>query len=168
MLTLLCLSPFVGVAAADDVSLVESRVTVTYQIELPGCQYRRESDDQPEMTNIAIKGTDVLLQLVTPRDTMEYSHRTLALADIKYDHRGFPVKKTLRDTVIVDSLQLLPGDTLTVGLRVFANPKSGFVDRDKLTAEIRSYIIPADFNAGRPIELRLRVLKDGTISIRYY
>ena len=90
------------------------------------------------------------------------SHNNLSGQDIKYDHRGFPTEKQVVDTLLTGRIDVPMNDSLTVGLRIYANPKTGYVDRDKIEPVIKSYLIPADFNFGEPIHLRLKIRADGT------
>lgn len=143
-------------------------VPLDFEIEIPSCMYRRDYDKHPEGTNIAIKGCDVTVRLATGRDTLEFSHNNLSGQDIKYDHRGFPTEKQVVDTLLTGRIDVPMNDSLTVGLRIYANPKTGYVDRDKIEPVIKSYLIPADFNFGEPIHLRLKIRADGTVSYRYF
>jgi len=143
-------------------------VPLDYEIEIPSCFYRRDYDKHPEGTNIAIKGCDVTVRLATGQDTLDFSHNNLSEQDIKFDHRGFPTEKQVKDTLLTGRIDIPSDDSLVVGIRVFANPKPGYVDRDKIDPVIKSYMIPADFNYGEPITLRLKIQPDGTVSFRYF
>ncbi len=147
-------------AIAEEFAIAETR------IELSSCQYRRDTSLGGQRT-IAIHGVDPHIQIVAGDRALRLSHHPLAEAFVVYNHRGEVIEKELRDTTLSHTLACPIDEEFRFDVVVYASPDR-WSWRTTLTPTRKSYRVPANFNNGEPVNVRIRVDRDGTVVFRYW
>jgi len=146
----------------------DETVNANLTIELPGCKYERDDGRPWGGSNMKIKGVDSYIQIVAGDTTHVLSHVQLAQAGVLHDYRGYIAEKKTRDTILTYRLTSSPAGEFRFGVRLYVNQGPSFKNRDNIESIDKDYVVPADLNAGEPIEIRMRIEADGVVVFRYW
>ncbi|HSG71817.1 MAG TPA: PEGA domain-containing protein, partial [Planctomycetaceae bacterium] len=152
--------------AADRARRANLRVPINIVIEFPGCIYRWEKKDtkRPE-----IDGVDPIIEIdgaIGGRVVL--NHESLPSTNKKYDRDLRLEHKEMPDTSYVLTLKAGLEQKLKFKVDLTLDQRSWFLKRTRPHSVHKKYSVPADFNAGRVVNVRITILGDGEVLFRYF
>ncbi len=144
------------------------RVTAHIVVELPGCRYRRDPKVVEDRSNITFIGVDPVIRIVAGDTAIGLSHEDLAVTNVAYDHRGYVTSKEIADTSVTIIVGADLKDSFTVRVMVYSNNSNKYINRDHIEPETSTRTVPADFNSGGEINIRVKILADGEVIFRHF
>jgi hypothetical protein len=151
---------------ADRIRRANMRVPINIMIDLPGCIYRWEKHNQarPE-----IDGVDPMIRIDGGIDgQVVLNHENLPAVKKKYDRDLRLEYKEMPDTSYELNLTARPDQRINFKIDLTLDERGWFLKRTKPHTVHKKYSVPADFNAGGIISVRITILPDGEVLFRYF
>jgi len=143
-------------------------VRVTLTVDVPRCRYRRADKRTQLRSNITFAGVDARVRAIVGDSVVQLSHHNLARHDVEHDRDGSIVEKSTPDTTCSYELSLAWDQTIDIAVVTYCHPGRRFIQRDRVKPVGKSSRIPADFNRGRPIDVRVTIDSNGDIIFKYW
>jgi len=142
----------------DEKYYAAPQVLTKVVIVVPGCEYQT---DEPT-GKLLIQGVDAELKISTGDTGIALTHKELA------EHRDNNKELSLPKTELTYFFEPYIDSTVQFDISTFASKKKKHELRESLTPKHKHFHVPASFNSGKEVNVRIFIEDDGDIVFRYW
>lgn len=151
---------------ADRIRRENMRVPINIRIELPGCVYRWENRDR---SKAEIDGVDPVIQISgASGGEVKLTHENLPAVKKKYDRDLNLEYKEMPDTSYELTLKATLEQKIRFKVDLTLDQRNWLLKRTKPQSVHKKFAVPADFNSGNPVNVKISILADGEVLFKYF